>query len=131
MSDRRIRFIRGETAEREAMLAALDERTIMIRLPRGEVDHAAQLVAITATDLLGRIFPRIAFDGDPETPTSPELPPGAELLLERLELARRHGLEPLHPGDPRTTLAVRSAGPADLYADGDGWQSYLGTQPSR
>lgn len=131
MTDRRLRFIRGEQDEAGAILAALDERTIDIALPEPPVPHATQLLAIAATDLLGRLFPRISFSCPREEPASAALPPGPPTLLERLEEARRTGIAPLDPGEPYTRLALGAAGSeADLYADGHGWQSYLGTEPS-
>lgn len=134
MSDRRLRFIRGEPGETEALLTALDERTIEVVLPEPPVPHATQLLAIAATDVLGRLFPRIAFSCDSEDPASAALPPGEPTLLGRLQGARRNGVAPLEPGEPHTRLALgaaRPAAPADLYADGHGWRSYLGTEPSR
>lgn len=131
MTDRRLRFIRGEPAEQASVLAALDSGTIHLVLPSSPVPHATQVLAITAVDLLGRIFPRISFDCDPQEPASTQLPPGSDLLLGRLQDARQHGTTQLDPSVPTTTIAFGGAKGADLYADGYQWQSYLGTEPSR
>jgi hypothetical protein len=130
VTDRRLRFIRGDSSEQEAMLATLDSGTIHLALPQPAA-HATQILAIATTDLLARIFPRISFACNPEEPASPQLPPGPHLLLERLEEARQNGTTPVNPGEPTTTISLGDGNEADLYADGYGWQSYLGTEPSR
>jgi len=132
MSDRRVRFIRGnDQEERQAILRALDERTVRIELPAGSVSHDHQLLALAVTDLLGRLFPRISIACDEGIEASPGLPPGSGSLRERLEQVRHHGIGPEEPDEPALTLGIGTDDDADLYADGTSWQSYLGTQPSQ
>ena len=131
--DRRLRLISaGTEEERWRIIAALDDPTIRIVLgPQPGLTE--QLLAIALCDLLGRVFPRIAVDGTEGIDADPGLPPGPGVLAERIEQARGHGHRPLAAGEHASlTIAVGpAAGTADLHVDGEGWQSYIGTQPSR
>ncbi len=132
MTDRRFRIIHAaDPMEREAIASALDERTIEIAFPSGPLAHRHQILGITLTDLLGRLFPRIAFDLESGVAASPELPPGPELFLDRLEEARKHGTTPQASGDRALRIGIGAVDSADIYADGAGWRSYLGTEPSQ
>lgn len=130
--DRRLRLIQsGSESQQEAILAALDDPTIRIVLPP-EPNISHQLLVLTLVDLLARLFPRIEVPCPPELRADPALPPGASGLAERLREARSHGCAPLPTGEPSFTIAIgRSGAQADLHVDGRGWQSYLGTEPSR
>jgi hypothetical protein len=131
-TDRRLRFIRcGSEEEEHQIVAALDDPTIRILLPDAPA-FSQQLLAITLVDLLGRVFPRIEVVCKASVSSDPALPPGAEMLIERLVEARQHGFKQLPIGPPVFTVAIgQGVGEADLCADGHGWQSYLGTERSR
>lgn len=135
MADRRLRVVRrgaGGHVDDAAILGALDATTVEVRLASGEPERGAQLLAEALVDLLGRLFPRIRIACAREARSDDRLPPGPELLIERLERARTHGVTPQTPDATTITVHVGpGTGPADLYADGDGWQAYLGTVPSR
>jgi hypothetical protein len=132
MTDRRFRIIQAaDSTEREVIASALDERTIKIAFPAGRVAFHHQVLGIALTDLLGRLFPRISFDLDLGTLASAELPPGPELFVDRLEEARSHGTAPQVPDSSALRIGIGPVSKADIYADGIGWCSYLGTEPSR
>jgi len=130
--DRRLRLIQsGSEDENQAILAALDDPTIGILLP-AEPDLSEQLLALALVDLLGRLFPRIEVPCPTDTAADPRLPPGSVSLAERLGDARAHGCAALPTGEASFTIALgHTDTDADLYADGHGWHSYLGTTPSR
>ena len=132
MTDHRLRVVSGST-DGARLLRLLDDTTIRIVLGDPLPSTAHQFVATTIVDLLARTFPRLDVVVAENAPAAAQLPPGPALLGERLQHIRTHGgLEPLPAGIPDFTIAI--GGPAistDLYVDGDGWQSYLGTQPSR
>lgn len=124
-------------------LGGVSAQEILQRLERPILVHVGgapplrrQLLALTLVDLLGRLFPNITIDCGQTTAVNAGLPPGPSLLAERFRLAREHG----HPatGDPIDSAKpievvlgdVVIGRPADVYIDGDGWQSYTGTQPS-
>jgi hypothetical protein len=133
MTDPRLRVLRrgADGAEDDqAILAQLDATTVRVAVA-DDADWSTQLLAETLVDLLGRVFPRIDVVCD-ATPTHPWLVSGGPALLrERLQAVRHHGSRVLAPGSPAVTVAV---GPtrvaAEIYADGHGWQAYLGSQPS-
>jgi ThiF family protein len=130
--DRRLRLIQsGSEEQNQAILAALDDPTIRILVP-AEPDVSDQLLALALVDLLGRLFPRIEVPCPSDIAADPRLPPGAPSLAERLEEARAHGCAALPTGEASFTIALgRTDTGADLYADGHGWHSYLGSTPSR
>jgi hypothetical protein len=69
-------------------------------------DRSTQLLAEALVDLLARVFPRIDIACDPRAPSHPWLPPGAELLANRLQAVRAHGWQVLDPAEPAVTVAV-------------------------
>jgi molybdopterin/thiamine biosynthesis adenylyltransferase len=118
--------------DRAALDSKLDQ-VLRVVIDAEQAGWAAQLLAICLVDLLARLSPRIVLDCDPELRAHRALPPGPDLLLDRLERARSHSLtEPLETaGEPTITVVVGNADPveADLYVDGSGWIAYLGTSP--
>ena len=128
MSDPRLRVIRaGAESDESAILGALDQ-TVRVALPAGTPSWEHQVLALALVDLLGRLFPRIAIDAEPRTPAHHALPPGPTLFAERLQSARAHGIGPKESGEPVVTIGVGpDAGAADVYVDGRGWISYVGT----
>jgi len=132
MTDWRLRTIqRGDAGSEDEVLEIL-ERPVRVVLPDGVPTWRHQLLALTLVDLLGRLFPRIELVVDADAPADALLPPGAALLLDRLEQARAHGCCPQSPeGDPLATIRVGLGDGADVYVDGAGWQSYVGASPSQ
>lgn len=130
MIDRRLRLIqRGGDGDGAAIIAALDDPTIRIGFPSSSPSWEHQLLGICLVDVLGRLFPRIDAVCDPVAESDRDLPPGPALLAERLQEARSHGTEPRPVGDPSIEIRIGAGtGPADLYVDGGGWQSYIGTE---
>ncbi len=133
MSDPRLRVIHdGVSGAEENISRALDEATIEVRLPAGPVEWRHQLLTIALVDLLARLFPRIEIKGAAGIEAHPALPPGDRLLANRLDAARLRGVSPLEPrAAPKVTIAIGPSHPGDVSADGDGWLSYVGTDPSR
>jgi hypothetical protein len=138
VTDRRTRLITGPPEVVEAILGTLDDATIRVLLPK-EVPWRRQVLALALVDLLGRLFPRIDVAGAPTQRADALLPPGAVLLRERIADARAHGTEPRNAGtQPAVTVVVgNSLVPTGdslgevMYCDGDGWQAYLGPDPSQ
>jgi hypothetical protein len=125
---------RFRALDRDFDAAAIDARldqVLRVRIAPERAGWANQLLAICLVDLIGRLSPRIVLDCDPDLPVHEALPPGPEKLLDRLEEARLHALiEPRQSDEePVCTIAVGGGREADLYADGWGWVSYLGTNP--
>ena len=91
-----------------------------------------QVLALTLVELLGRLHTRIEVICA-ATAASPLLPPGAATLHERLEEARRRGHGPQETGGPArvTVLVGRDDSTADVHVDAFGWQTYVGSEPSR
>lgn len=132
VTDPRLRVTQRGPAGEDAIIAALDDATVRL-LVQGDADRRdSQLTLLAMVDLLGRVFPRIDVIGA-DTAAHPELPPGPPSLADRLTHARANGVDPLDPSEqPTVTVAIgRVDDPADLYIDAAGWQSYLGTEPSR
>jgi hypothetical protein len=131
MSDPRIRVIRaGGEADVASALERLD-KTIRVELPAGEIPLPVQLLSLTLVELLAKLFPRVDVLCDPSAAAHPSLPPGPPTLRERFDEARRRGHPPEAIGEPAFTVGIRSSTHADVYADGSGWQSYVGHVPSR
>ena len=133
MTDSRLRFIQGGDTTDESEILALLGRTIEVRLPGKMPLWRHQLLALALIDLVGRMFTRIRVVCDESAAAHEWLPPGAPLLIERLEGVRRHALTPPEsPEAPAITVHVgQGKDPADVYVDGCGWLSYVGTTPSR
>lgn len=107
-------------------------QSILIALPR-DPGWRHQVLALTLADLLGRVFPRMGFENADGVDASPHLPPGEPLLRDRLEGVRGNGrVTPLPTSE--FDLVVRigpSEEPADVFVDGYGWQSFIGSQSSQ
>lgn len=91
-----------------------------------------QIASIALADLLGRFCTDLTIACDPAAPTHPALPPGPALLLERLhDAAANGGSSPRHHDGPSAavSVAIAAADRADIYVDGSGWISYVGTDP--
>ncbi|MGN6254721.1 MAG: ThiF family adenylyltransferase [Solirubrobacterales bacterium] len=131
MSDPRLRVIqRGEGSE-EQVLRILEETTIAVRLNAGQPSPSHQLLALCLVDLLTRVFARIQIEVDPVAHSNSRLPDGPSLLVERFAALRSNGTAPSDPGNPSITIAIGPEVAGDINLDGNGWQSYLGTDPSR
>ena len=132
MSDRRLRVIqRAPDADEDELKTALG-RTVRVELPSGTPRWRHQLIALALVDLLGRLFPRVDVVCDTDALADPLLLPGPALLRERLEAARRHGVEPEEAGEPELTVRVGpGAEEADVYVDAREWQTFVGTRPSQ
>lgn len=133
MTDHRARLTQHPDRPADDVLRVLDDQPILLRLPP-QPTWSHQLIAMTIADLLGRLFPNMSADVDPSLPAAPELPPGPATLADRIQNAhRRGGLSPttIDAGVNPITVAVGPAqAPAHLHADGTGWTSYVGTDPS-
>jgi molybdopterin/thiamine biosynthesis adenylyltransferase len=91
-----------------------------------------QIAAIALADLLGRFCTDLTIAGDPAAPAHPALPPGPALLLERLHDAAANGGIASRAQDGLTavvSVAIAAGDGADIYVDGSGWISYVGTEP--
>ena len=132
MTNSRLRVIQRGDAGSEAELLEILNRPVRVLLPDGVPPWRHQLLAIALVDLLGRLFPRIEIVVDPDVPADPLLPPGSGLLVERLQEMRAHGCTPeVAEGEPLVAVQVGSGANAKVHVDGAGWQSYVGTLPSR
>jgi hypothetical protein len=137
MTDRRARLVAGPPEVVEEILGVLDEVTIRVVLSE-ELPWRRQLLVLALVDLLGRLFPRIDVVGAAEREADTLLPPGPPLLGARIAEARTHGTALEDPGAVAAVTVVvgdHDTVPADiagevLCCDGDGWQAYLGPDPS-
>lgn len=131
MPDRRLRMIHGSAEFGETVIATLDATTVRVHVSDCR-RWSHQVLAEALVDLLGRLFPRILSTGCGDSPLHEWMVPGegGSLLVERLEAVRSHGIAPLKPGAPDVTVIVGADGPGDVYCDGNGWQAYLGPDPS-
>lgn len=136
--DRRLRVVAGADQDAAKVIELLDNATICVQLPSGDVPWRHQLLAICLVDLLGRLFPRLDIRCDDDVPAHADLPPGPALLTVRLaEAARNGGLEERDPRAPEVTVCVGDAPDHSdgdpgvvLHVDGGGWVSFNGTQGS-
>lgn len=131
MSDPRLRVIQRADRSEEEVLAILEDTTIAVRLPPGQPSLSHQLLALCVVDLLTRVFARIVVDVDGEAVADPRLPDGPGKLVERVAALREHGTPPNEPREPSVTIAIGPDISGDVHVDGGGWQSYLGSDPSR
>lgn len=133
MSGRRLRVIQRGADGGEGEIRALLDQTVRVVLPAGTPTWRHQLLGVAMVDLLGRMFPRIEIVADADAPADSRSTPGADRLVERLDATRARGFVPAPPtGDIAVTVAIGPAGSdADVHVDGAGWQSYVGTEPSR
>lgn len=133
MADYRLKLLHGAESDIEEMASRLNESSIRIVFPDGQPAWNHQLAGLALADLLGRLFPRISigFAGHPVA--DPKLPPGPDLLIDRFIEVRERGGLPLNDADnPEIIIRVGGGeGDATFYLDGDGWESYVGTVPSR
>lgn len=91
-----------------------------------------QLAAIALADLLGRFCTHLTITCDPAASAHAALPPGPALLLQRLHDAAANGGSAPHPQEGPSAgvnVAVAAGEGADIYMDGSGWISYVGTEP--
>lgn len=140
MTDRRLRVLSGTgadvTADMASLIAVLDSARVTVRFG-SKSTWQQQAMVIMLVDLLGRLLPCIDVIVDGGLAAAPELPPGADLLRDRIDQARRNGGLPRLDGSSTGAVVVLDVGccdadqSADLHVDGHGWQSYLGTAPSR
>lgn len=136
MTDSRLRFIQRADGADEAEIRAVLDQTIEIRLPAGTPLWRHQLLALALVDLVGRMFPRISVVCDQAAIADAQLPPGAPLLLDRLNQMREHAFTPPKPpGAPKITVQVGADAAATsdgaVYVDGGGWMTYVGQAPSK
>lgn len=133
MTDHRLRLLHGTDSDVSAIAARLDETGIRVELSDGQPAWAQQLVSLTIVDLLGRLFPRISVAIADNAVADPKLPPGPDRLVDRFVAARERGGLPLNDADDPTIVMRVGAigGDATFFVDGDGWESYVGTIPSR
>jgi hypothetical protein len=116
----------------EADILALLDTSLEIRFPQGQPTWSEVLLGLTLIDLLGRLFPRIGVRCDRGALVPAGIIGEGALLLDRAQAIREHAIKPLLEGLPGAVIGIGSdAGPADIYADGSGWQSYVGPAPSR
>lgn len=138
MTDPRLRLISGGVAANDDDLAEivgrLDDPTIRIVLAGPAPTWHHQLLLLTLVDLCGRLFPRLDIDVHGVAAAHDLLPPGPATLADRVIAVRvRSPLEPLPPAEATLTILIGTdpATSADLFVDAHGWQSYVGTVPSR
>jgi hypothetical protein len=131
MNDPRMRVIRaGSGVQPSDILARLDQPIrVVVAGEKPPLRH--QLIAVTLVELLARLFPRLWIICEPEARAHPSLPPGPPLLADRLAEVRSHGHPIADCVDGGLTIAVGAHDSADVYLDGSGWQSYVGSSPSR
>src|SRR6476469_4443210 len=110
---RRLRVIAGSPSDADHIAALLDDAPITLVLPVGDVPWRLQILAIALADLLGRLFPRIQFEGNTHGPSHRDLPPGPVTLFERLQSVARHGgLPDLGPGEEPAAVSIYVGGHA-------------------
>ncbi|MCW2984444.1 MAG: hypothetical protein JWR63_2014 [Conexibacter sp.] len=132
MNDPRVRVTQRAGAGEQEIIAALDAPTLRLLLGSDADRRDVQLIVLALVDLLGRVFPRVEVIGADAIPAHADLPPGPTGLVGRIEEARAQGTAPLPAGEPTVTVGIGNVeSAADLYIDGGGWQSYLGTERSR
>jgi hypothetical protein len=129
LSDPRFRHLTG-VAEPDAESQRRLGQPVVVRVAP-DPTWARQLAAICLVDLLGRLAPDIRLELDAGIPVHPALPPGPDLLIDRLEQARGHSLIVPESStvDPVLTVVIGATSDADIFVDGDGWLSYLGETP--
>lgn len=132
MSDPRVRVVaRAGDADETEVVAALD-KTVQVVLAHVEPPWRHQVLALALVDLLARLFPRISLICPEGALAHQDLPAGQESLLDRLQGARAHALtRPATPGEVFATVVIGAGAEGDVYADADGWVSYLGQTPSK
>jgi len=133
MTDHRLRLLHGTDDDVSAIAARLDGTGIRVVLPEGQPAWSHQLVGLTLTDLLSRLFPRISVVVADDAVADAKLPPGPDRLKDRFMAARNRGGLPVNDADdPAILIRVGGTeGDASFFVDGDGWESYVGTVPSR
>lgn len=114
-------------------LDVLDDRlsqTVEISIDADEAGWSRQLTMICMVDLLARLLPNLAIDCPVDLAADSALPPGPGTLAGRLDEARAYSLLDRGEGDSEPMVRVRigATGAADLYVEGFGWGSYLGTR---
>ena len=128
MSDRRVRMLEGDAAAAAPIEAAL-ARTVRVFPSQADPQWRHQLILIALTDILGRLLPSLRVEVDPGVVAHGGLPAGPQALSEQIQIARSHGIAEGDGGEPAVTVAVGpTAEAADLYIDGSGWVSYLGSR---
>jgi molybdopterin/thiamine biosynthesis adenylyltransferase len=128
IADPRFRILENGVGD----LAVLDgrlARTVQISID-ADAGWARQLTMICLVDLLARLLPNLAIDCPGDLLASPALPHGPATLAERLDEAREYSLVEPGEGEAEPALKVRigAAQDADLFVEGFGWGSYLGTR---
>lgn len=133
MTDHRFRLLHGRDDDTSAVAARLDETGIRVQLPEGQPAWSHQIVGLTLVELLGRLFPRISVVVADDAVADPKLPPGPDGLVDRFVAARQRGGLPVNDADdPSIVIGVGGReDDATFHVDGDGWESYVGTVPSR
>jgi molybdopterin/thiamine biosynthesis adenylyltransferase len=132
-ADPRIRVLEAGARDLDVLEDRLS-KTVEISIDADEAGWARQLTMICMVDLLARLLPNLAIDCPVDLAADPALPPGPATLVGRLDEARGYSL--LDPGEGNGELVVRvrigAGDAADLYVEGFGWVSYLGTtRPER
>lgn len=134
MTDHRLRLIAGDQdAGVDNVFRRLSHPTIQIIASQSLIGWRHQVLLLALVDLLGRVFPRLDVAAELDIAASAALPPGPTNLRDRLlDVRARSPLTPLPAQEPTVIIHI---GPgttmARLYVDGAGWQTYLGTVPSR
>lgn len=131
MPDPRTRVIHHAGNDDAELIDRMDGVTVQVSIAGRQPPLRHQVLGICLVNLLGRIFPRVEVVAEKGARANELLPPGPEHLVDRLEEARANGIGPLPGRTSEVHVRVGGPGPADLFADGDGWQSYIGTRPSR
>jgi hypothetical protein len=131
MSDPRLRVIQRGDGSEEQVLSILERATIIVRLPPGQPSLSHQLLALCLVDLLTRVFARITVAVEPEARVDTRLPEGPELLAARFDALRANGTPSVESGDSDIAIAIGPGLDGEIHLDGCGWQSYLGSEPSR
>jgi molybdopterin/thiamine biosynthesis adenylyltransferase len=129
--DARQRALLGATLDPEVVRRLA--QPIRVSVAGGDPPWRHQIAAIALVDILGRLHTHIQICVEPKARADSLLPPGPDLLGDRLREAAHHGgLEISFDEieEPDVHIAVGPVQGADLYVDGSGWLSYVGTSVS-
>lgn len=131
MADYRTRILPFSPDRESEVSAHLDRQLITLHLEQPHrLDH--QVIAITITSLLARVFPNVYLTASGSTSSHPLLPPGPATLGDRVAQARADGGIPTQGvGSPTLTICIGNhpSTKADLYVGASDWTSYVGGQP--
>lgn len=129
MTDHRVRVLVGDDVVGAELVERLDHGGVEIILERPSFSR--QVLVLSLVELLARLVPCIVARFERNLSADERLPPGPASFEERVHAVReRGGLLLAESSKVTLRIGVGTDKPADLYVDGDGFQSYIGRSPS-